>query len=305
MSINVLYIAGAGRSGSTFLSMLLSQHDCAQNVGQIRDLPDAIVNSEPCSCDRSVPDCQYWGAVTQDLIGKHGRDVMQEINDGMTAFGKAAAEDTNWGDAGVRNKLKREHSVFLAMFEDMYTAASVQAEGRMLIDSSKSVDLALALSLISSIKLHILNLVRDPRAVTVSWSKILKRPMVLRRRTRNWAGRQKRLQVLESMAPETFMRLRYEDLTVDPQRWISNIQKWVGLSEDMSFFTGPNDAKMSWDRLHLFPPANASVIKARLEKIHISPATSWQAVDNAELHKMAEKETFPVARGYGYRKGVF
>lgn len=305
MSINVLYIAGAGRSGSTFLSLLLTQHEGAQNIGQIRDLPDAIANSEPCSCDSAVPDCQYWGAVTQDLIRKHGPDVMQKISSGMTVFGKAAAEDTNWDDARVRDTLKKEHSVFLAMFEDMYTAASAQAEGRMLIDSSKSVDLALALSLIAGINVRVLNLIRDPRAVAVSWSKVLKRPMVLRRRTRNWAGRQKRLKVIQSVAPDAFMQLRYEDLTVAPQRWISEIQKWAGLREDLSFFTGPNDAKTSWDRSHLFPPANASVIKARLKEIHISPATSWQAADHVELHEMAEKETFPVAKSYGYRKGVF
>ncbi|MFT4742085.1 MAG: hypothetical protein ACI91Z_000056 [Yoonia sp.] len=305
MSINVLYIAGAGRSGSTFLSLLLTQHDGAQNIGQIRDLPDAIAKSEPCSCDRTVPDCLYWSAVVQELTRKHGRDVMQKINDGMTAFGKAAGEDTNWDDAQVSDTLKKEHSVFLAMFEDMYAAASAQAGGRLLIDSSKSVDLALALSLIPGINVRILNLIRDPRAVAVSWSKVLKRPMVLRRRTRNWAGRQKRLKVLESVAPEAFMQLRYEDLTVAPQRWISEIQKWAGLSEDLSFFTGPNDAKTAWDRSHLFPPANASVLKTRKQEIHIAPATSWQGEEHAELHKMAEKEAFPVARSYGYRKGVF
>jgi hypothetical protein len=305
MTVDVLYIAGAGRSGSTFLSLLLSQHAQTHNVGQMRDLADAYAKSSPCSCGRSVLDCAFWGAVVDDLIATHDSDVVEALSIGMAEFAKAAAHDTNWGDARVRARLSREHDIFLGLFGDLYGAAAQQAGGRMLIDSSKSVDLALALHLAPTVNLRILNLVRDPRAVAVSWSKVLKRHMVLRRRTRNWAGRQRRVAILQGLAPERFMRMRYEDFTASAKTWVADIQKWAGLKGDVSFFTGPNDADTSWNRAHLLPPANATVLKQRREQIHIAPATSWQKAEYSELREMAVEETFPFAKSLGYDIGRF
>lgn len=304
MTVKVLYIAGAGRSGSTFLSLMLSQHAQAQNIGQIRDLPAAQTDKAPCSCRQAVPDCPFWGPVIAAMEARYGAGVLQNLTESMQAFGKAAAGDTRWGDAGVRRALQTGHAEFLEAFGALYAAASQQAEERMLIDSSKSVDLCLALSLLPQVELKILNLVRDPRAVAVSWAKVLKRPKVLRGRTRNWAGRQKRLDILRAHAPQDFMQLRYEDLTEDPQAWTGRIQDWAGLERDLSLFTGFNTAGISWDRAHLFPPANATVLKERKESIEVKPAGSWKRPENAELHEMAEELTFPFAESLGYSRGV-
>lgn len=304
MTIKVLYIAGAGRSGSTFLSLMLSQHAQAQNIGQIRDLPEAYAEAAPCSCGVAVPDCAYWGPVVAALQARHGADALAALRLGMQGFGQAAAADTRWQEPKVRAALQAGQADFLTLFGDLYAAASEQAAGRMLIDSSKSVDLCLALSLLPQVEVKILNLVRDPRAVAVSWAKVLKRPKVLRGRTRNWAGRQKRLAVLRDHAPADFLQLRYEDLTVDPQGWIGRIQDWAGLPRDLSLFTGANTADISWQRAHLFPPANASVLKERRETIEVKPASSWKRSENAHLHEMAEELTFPFAERLGYSRGI-
>mgnify|MGYP000892082817 FL=1 len=57
---------------------------------------------------------------------------------------------------------------------------------------------------------------------------------------------------------------------------------------------------MSWDDLHLFPPANEGVLKARAEDITIKAADSWKDARHADLHRMAEEITFPAAERYGY-----
>lgn len=303
MAIRVLYIAGAGRSGSTFLSLMLSQHGQTQNIGQIRDLPNAHAEAAPCSCGETVPDCAYWAPVVAALTARHGPQALATLRQGMQSFAKAASEDIRWQNSTVRAALLHQHADFLTLFGDLYAAASEQAVDRMLIDSSKSVDLCLALSLLPQVELKILNLVRDPRAVAVSWAKVLKRPKVLRGRTRNWAGRQRRLAILRDHASADFMQLRYEDLTVDPQSWIGRIQDWAGLERDLSLFTGPNTADISWQRAHLFPPANATVLKERREDIEVKPASSWKRPENAELHAMAEELTFPFAETLGYSRG--
>lgn len=304
MTIRVLFIAGAGRSGTTFLSLMLSQHEDTQNVGQIRDLPQAVRQNAPCSCNQPVPTCAFWQVVRTEFTARHGKAALDELDEGMAGFQKAANKVDEWQDPRARAGLAKANADFLARFRDLYLITADAAGGTMLIDSSKSVHLALALSLIPEIDLYVLNLVRDPRAVSISWAKVLKNEQKLRGRTRNWVGRQQRLQLIKQANPEKFMVLRYEDLTSDPVRWVAEIQKWAGLATDASFFIDANTATISWDRAHLFPPANATVLKERKSEIAIKPADSWRDPKNAALHKMAEELTFPEAENFGYEKGV-
>ncbi len=304
MVIKVLYIAGAGRSGTTFLSMLLSQNDDAQNIGQIRDLPIAVEKVAPCSCRHTVPDCGFWGAVRSQVEARHGTEVMGALKAGKAAFRKAANAEASWQDAAARARLSQAHAGHLERLKTLYMAAADCAGGRMLVDSSKSVDVALALSLISEIEVYVLNLVRDPRAVAISWAKIIKKRKRLRMRTHNWVERQQRAQWLGDYAPDKFMQLRYEDLTVSPRQHVEKIQSWAGLNRATPFFTDEHSARVSWAREHLFPPANAAVLRQRKTNIVIRTAESWKDPKNAALHAMAEEETFPFAESLGYRQGV-
>ena len=304
MGTRVLYIAGAGRSGTTFLSMLLSQNDDAQNIGQIRDLPMAMEKQAPCSCRRSVPDCNFWGPVRAQLEARHGAEAMVALKTGKAAFRKAANAEASWQDPAARARLAQAHAAHLERLKTLYDAAAERAGGRMLVDSSKSVDVALALSLIPEIDVHVLNLLRDPRAVAVSWAKIIKKEDRLRMRTRNWVERQQRAQWLGDHDSEKFMSLRYEDLTVAPRQYVQKIQSWAGLESTTPFFTDDHSARISWAREHLFPPANASVLRQRKTEISIRTADSWTDPKNADLHAMAEELTFPFAETYGYQRGV-
>ena len=48
VSIPVVFIAGSGRTGSTLLSLLLSQSPGTRNVGQARDLAKAVAAGATC-----------------------------------------------------------------------------------------------------------------------------------------------------------------------------------------------------------------------------------------------------------------
>lgn len=304
MTTKVLLIAGAGRSGSTFLSQLLSQNDDCQNVGQIRHLPMSMRKNWTCSCGQTLPLCDYWGQVAAQMVAAHGPDAMAELRDGFATFQKTSNQIGAWDDAKARAEIRAAHPRFLELLASLYRFASIQAEGRMLIDSSKLPNLALALLLAEGINLHILNLVRDPRAVAVSWSKLVKKPEVLRQRARNWNKRANMMQQLEQLAGTAFLQLKYEDFTQDPQPILEQIQAWAGLTQSTDFFTGPHSAQISWDRTHLFPPANEEVLEKQATSIEIRPASSWKSDSHAEIRKMAEEINFPRAAKLGYRKAL-
>ncbi|WP_264214770.1 sulfotransferase [Leisingera thetidis] len=297
MTAEVLYIGGSGRTGSTFLSMLLAQNGDTCNIGQIRDLPAAIRREADCSCQRPLAQCSFWSQVTRKLAKPR---ALPRLAKGYSAFKEDARGNHEWNNAGLQARLRADHAAYLAGLSELYGAASEAAGGRMLIDSSKSPEQAYALSLTGTVTLYTLNLVRDPRAVAVSWSKRQSDIKRLRGQSREWRLRQKLFSRIGAAAPERFKLLRYEDLTAAPRDTIREILAWAGRDSSTANFTSGSEAKVSWDDLHLFPPANEGVLKARAEDITIKAADSWKDARHADLHRMAEEITFPAAERYGY-----
>jgi hypothetical protein len=61
--MKIIAIAGTGRTGSTLLSQLLSQHPDVFNLGQLRHLPRAFGDNAPCSCEQSLQACAIYSEV--------------------------------------------------------------------------------------------------------------------------------------------------------------------------------------------------------------------------------------------------
>ncbi len=62
--LKVIAISGTGRTGSTLLSLLLSQDPAVFNLGQMRHLPRAFDGDAPCSCLQTLQSCAVYGEVT-------------------------------------------------------------------------------------------------------------------------------------------------------------------------------------------------------------------------------------------------
>lgn len=61
--LKVIAISGSGRSGSTLLSLLLSQDTSVFNLGQMRHLNRAYEDNAPCSCTEKLQDCSVYSEV--------------------------------------------------------------------------------------------------------------------------------------------------------------------------------------------------------------------------------------------------
>src|SRR6266536_2074426 len=68
--LKVLYIAGAGRSGSTLLDGVLGQLDGFFAAGELRYLWErGLQESRLCGCGVAVRDCPTWRAVLASAFG--------------------------------------------------------------------------------------------------------------------------------------------------------------------------------------------------------------------------------------------
>ncbi|HJP60639.1 MAG TPA: hypothetical protein VJ865_11585, partial [Gemmatimonadaceae bacterium] len=67
----VIYIAGAGRSGSTILDTALGVLPRTESLGEVSNLFDASKTGGMCSCGERLTDCCLWGGVL-NATSSHG-----------------------------------------------------------------------------------------------------------------------------------------------------------------------------------------------------------------------------------------
>ena len=64
MTLNVVCIAGVGRSGSTLLDRILGSLPGAVSLNELRPLwRNGFINNRPCACGASFNDCEFWSEV--------------------------------------------------------------------------------------------------------------------------------------------------------------------------------------------------------------------------------------------------
>ena len=62
-SIQVIYIAGNGHSGSTLLDMILGSNDGCFSAGELTFITRDTIMEEYCSCKELIPECEVWSEV--------------------------------------------------------------------------------------------------------------------------------------------------------------------------------------------------------------------------------------------------
>jgi hypothetical protein len=108
----------------------------------------------------------------------------------------------------------------------------------VVIDSSKHASLAFCLRSSPGLDLRVIHMVRDPRAVAYSWSKIVDRPegasgsqmstYTPASAALRWNLQNSALQLLSQLGTPT-LRVRYEDFTAAPAATLSRIAAFAGL----------------------------------------------------------------------------
>lgn len=291
-----LCISGSGRSGTTILSVLLSQDAGAVNVGQLRDIWAGWAIDAPCTCGQTVNTCTFWGKLRAQVFPGQTADQAQQIETAMRRFLADAATLRDWDAAQELNALAKTHAAFLGPLRLLIDAIYEISNARLLVDSSKAPEFALALHLAGGMDLFVLNLVRDPRAVACSWAK--KKPGKVNQRIDAWGQRQTRLTHWQDAAQLHHRTLRYEDFVAAPERSLDQILTWVGepLPEDL--FTEASVAQVSWARQHLFPPSNETVLDEKAQRVEVRAPTQWRARQYWPLHMKTLLRSFPQGPAY-------
>jgi len=297
--VKVVAIAGTGRSGSTILDNVLGGVIGAFSAGELRHIwQRGLVEQRLCGCSRPLPECELWPEVLTDAYpgGVDPAKVAAELGVLRTRYTPALLFARRW----YRSRL----APLAAELDPLYQAIAARTGARFVVDSSKLPGYVYLLSLLPSVDLRILHLVRDPRAVAFSRGRrkeqldtALSRPMTTSGPWRsgadwltwNWAIRR----VFAGSAH--YMQLRYEDLVSDPTAAVHRILDLADERDAATPHLTGTSVQLTGNHTVSGNPGRFTTgeITLRLDE-------AWRSEMDATSRKVVEILTSPIRGSFGY-----
>lgn len=204
-AISLVYLLGAGRSGTTLLATVMNRFPEVQTLGEMHQFLEHIKFNKPCSCGAALEDCSFWSPILRKL------DVDEKyIDQALLISGRYEAH----GQLPKLVVLKDIRSEYNAVQELIFGAIRTQVAKEYLLDSSKYIARYLRFRRNNRFKVKGIYMVRDVRGVIHSFSKQVQTPKgplatILYYSIINFFGQ------LVCWTDPCILKLRYEDLVED------------------------------------------------------------------------------------------
>ncbi len=223
----VLYVMGAGRSGTTILGITLGNCEGMLYAGEL-DKWLRRSGKPPLGGEERE---RFWGevrenvALSPELAGKAARSLEQT---------SAPFRPRKWrGQRRLRGPYRR-------FAEELYRVVAQTAGVTHVVDTSHFPRRARELQKLDGIELYLLFAVRDPQSVVASWDREdVVEPRFRPGRTNAylWVTYLMSLRVFCKQPRERRLLVRHEDFVSDPQRVLKDIFECVGSSSRMPNFS--------------------------------------------------------------------
>jgi hypothetical protein len=172
--INVVFVAGASRSGSTLLGRLLGAIPGHLDLGELRHLiPRGLVKGQLCGCGEPLPECAFWSEVVADAWGSPPPDEIARMGRVLqAAVRQRRAVRALLTPAGPPD------TQAIDLLGRLLGSIRRVSGAQVLVDSGKTPGALLLLGRIPTVRLSVIEIVRDARAVAFSWRRRVERPEI-------------------------------------------------------------------------------------------------------------------------------
>jgi hypothetical protein len=250
--VDVVYIGGYGRSGSTLLDLLIGNSREVVSAGELAHVFEAWARvGKDCSCGKSVDECDFWRKVREEFElqvgGKRNVDAHAMLANQLSIESQRGFLSLLSGITSKRIQAEYRNNQN-ALFQALQKAGSKS----LVLDSSKSARLcagrAYALWKVGGLRVKVIHLVRDGRAVIWSVMKGSNQKMErgdrdvgltfpLWRAMYGWLTANVFVAFQKRLLPcGSVMKVLYEDLTRNPERELTRLAEFlrIDLSEVIS-----------------------------------------------------------------------
>lgn len=264
--IRLVYILSASHSGSTLLALLLNAHPEICTVGELKATSLGDVKRYRCSCRRLIKECPFWNGIARKMAGQ-GIDF--DIADSGTDFGYGASpyvakllQPLYRGGVfeNIRDALlllsprwRTLQPIIQSTNTALMQAVLSQSRKKVIVDSSK---IGLRLKFLMKnpqLDLRIIRLVRDGRAVLLTYmdpANFADAKSAELRAGGHGGGRESERLTLEQAAREWRrsneeaeallrnqnrlhrMTVRYEALCCQPEKTLKDLFAFIGVTQN-------------------------------------------------------------------------
>jgi hypothetical protein len=222
----IVFIGAVGRSGTTLLERTASTSRRAIALGEVVHLWERSVrDGEPCGCGLPFGDCPFWTDVGLRAFGGWLQVDAERIIADRRTVDRNRYIPFLLAPRFAPRYFREAHARSVSILEQLYEGvrAATGQESPILIDSSKHPSYLYLLRSVRSLDIRLLHIVRDPRGVAYSWSKVVARPesgeamerLGTARACLRWTSHNLLFQMAGAFGVPR-VRLAYERFTADP-----------------------------------------------------------------------------------------
>ena len=301
----VIYVMGYGRSGSTILDILLNQHPDVLSGGEVGELYRWLGAGETCACHAPIRDCAFWRAVSEQHFA-----ACTDALTRMAALQRSIESLRNFPALLLSVNGRRRVEEYRRQVRSLFGSMALVSGRRWIVDSSKSAHYytgrALALERYAGLDVRAIHLVRDPRAV--GWSMMrgegsperqtrVHRPRLsFVRALGGWTVTNALACVTARRLRRGALRVRYEDLCVNPGAVLQGIGEFVGLDVSEVIRTLEDGASLQVGH-------NIAGNRIRFQRrLAFRPDEEWREKLPGSYRRAARMATWPLCEMLGYRE---
>jgi hypothetical protein len=303
--IKVLYVAGLGRSGTTLLGNILGQVDGFVSVGEIRLIWDhGLIMNKICGCGAPFEECEMWQPVFSEAFGGMSKVDPRKMIHLRESWARTKHIPLMLAPPG-RRLIERRLAEYLDSLGKLYCAVQTVTGSRVIVDTSKFPSYGFVLGMAPSVDLHVVHLVRDPRAVAYSWMRKKLQPDPKSPEytpqesptgtSSRWTARNLGTEALWRRSKERYLMVRYEDFAVEPRRTIERALELVGEGAAPLPHVGEHEVKLGANHNIWGNPNRFQTGLVRLRR-----DDEWVSRMRPEDRRSITALTFPLLAHYRY-----
>jgi hypothetical protein len=263
----------------------------------------ALAGNERCGCGEPFDACPFWHAVGKRAFGGWDRvdpGAMRALQARVDRNRFLPLMAAPWLSRRFRAGLER----YAGVLATLYTAVAEESGSTVLVDSSKHASTAALLRHVPAVDVRVVQVVRDPRGVAYSWSKVVERPdatsgpsTMARLGAARVAARWLLYDVLLELVrrPRRGGRLRYEDFVADPRGAVERLLAFAG---------SPASAPDMRDGSVVLEPDHTvagNPLRFRVGATDIRADEEWRDRLPRRDLRIVSVLTWPLRAAYGYR----
>ncbi|MBT8264216.1 MAG: sulfotransferase [Muriicola sp.] len=158
----IIYLLGAGRSGTTVLATVMNAHPNIHTAGELHQFYDHLLGKKVCSCGNSLESCEFWQGIYKQY---------SEASEKFKLWRETCEEKEAHRNIPKYFISSTKENTYNQIQSKLFAAIQTQTGNDYILDSSKYIARYLLLKRNKNLNVRGIYVVRDVRGVIASFKK--------------------------------------------------------------------------------------------------------------------------------------